>query len=305
MTNSSWLPSPPVARTSPLTCARTLAWTAAGVLLASAVFFGAVPLAADACAADRDCQDGIFCNGRERCAPGDPRADADGCLRAPRLPCSRSEVCLEDEDACRRPCRDADGDGHEARACGGDDCDDGDRNRYPGNVELCDAGEHDEDCNPWTYGTRDEDRDGEIDARCCNRKPDGTQLCGADCDDSNRSVLPNAQVCNGRGVAICADGTFEPAACTPGTVCIPQPNGTGFCGAQPADYQPPPRFIQPRLAPLPALQDLKERLHETPAAVKPRIQLRAPIRPTPAKPPAKKPPKEKKNEGDGGADASR
>src|SRR5690348_5247253 len=43
---------------------------------------------------------------------------------------------------------DEDGDGHDAVTCGGDDCDDADRNRYPGATEVCDPASRDEDCNP-------------------------------------------------------------------------------------------------------------------------------------------------------------
>ncbi|HJL49804.1 MAG TPA: hypothetical protein RMG45_28345, partial [Polyangiaceae bacterium LLY-WYZ-15_(1-7)] len=31
------------------------------------------------CVADRDCDDGVFCNGVERCEPTSPRASALGC----------------------------------------------------------------------------------------------------------------------------------------------------------------------------------------------------------------------------------
>lgn len=37
----------------------------------------------------------------------------------------------------------------------GDDCDDDDPDRYPGNFEICDDDDHDEDCDPTTFGTRD------------------------------------------------------------------------------------------------------------------------------------------------------
>jgi len=65
----------------------------------------------------------------------------------------------------------ADGDGRDSIACGGDDCDDNDRNRYPGNAEVCDAEDHDEDCDATTFGNRDVDGDGHIDALCGNWGP--------------------------------------------------------------------------------------------------------------------------------------
>jgi len=70
--------------------------------------------------------------------------------------------------ASAQTCPDADGDGRRSAACGGDDCDDHDAGRFPGNVEVCDADQHDEDCDPATFGFRDEDQDGVVDARCCN-----------------------------------------------------------------------------------------------------------------------------------------
>lgn len=86
---------------------------------------------------------------------------------------------------------DADGDGHASIAHGGADCDDRDRNRYPGNTEVGDPS-HDEDCDPTTLGA-DRDRDGYVNLADCN---DG--YCGNDCDDSNASVHPNAaEVCDG------------------------------------------------------------------------------------------------------------
>ncbi|MBK7777949.1 MAG: hypothetical protein IPI43_28195 [Sandaracinaceae bacterium] len=79
-----------------------------------------------------------------------------------------------------------DGDGHDAVACGGDDCDDTDADRFPGNPETCDdgsSGQHDEDCDPATFGTTDRDGDGEVAAGCCNMGTSGPN-CGTDCDDT-------------------------------------------------------------------------------------------------------------------------
>lgn len=134
---------------------------------------------------------------------------------------------------------DADGDGHAAVKCGGDDCDDGDRNRYPGNPEQCDAGGHDEDCNPDTLAydvlgsfrpagvsqDGDEDGDGLISKQCCNRQADGSMECGLDPDDHNPALRPGAQRCrNASTVEIVAGGTERCAG-----RCVTQPNGTGVC----------------------------------------------------------------------------
>ena len=126
------------------------------------------------CGADSDCSDGRACNGVERC---------------------RSGVC----SAPLRCSTDLDGDGSASMETGGDDCDDGNRRRFPGNTEVCDVGDTDEDCDPTTYGQRDVDRDGAFDARCCNWGPRGDRLCGTDCDDIRADVHPGAaETCNFR-----------------------------------------------------------------------------------------------------------
>ncbi len=145
-----------------------------------------------ACEEDRDCDDGRFCSGTERCAPTEPGADPRGCVVVP-VACA---VCDAVADRCVVDCAvdaDADGDGHDAVECGGDDCDDGDARISPSATELCDPEGVDEDCDPSTFGARDADNDGVIDAACCNGP-----RCGDDCDDTIASVGPGAsEVCNG------------------------------------------------------------------------------------------------------------
>ncbi len=144
-----------------------------------------------------ECSDGMFCNGAERCL-GDGGGDARGCAPATTTsPCATGETCDETADTCRAPCTDGDGDGHLSVACGGDDCDDTDGHRYPGNVEVCaiDATTmtrvdptHDEDCNAMTYangpaGDGDFDMDGFVDVACSNTDAAGTVFHGPDCAD--------------------------------------------------------------------------------------------------------------------------
>jgi len=160
------------------------------------------------CAVDADCDDGVFCNGAEVCDPAASDADARGCTAAAALACAAGETCSETTLTCMTGCADDDADGHGAITCGGDDCDDTDANRYPGNTEICDAADVDEDCDPATFGSRDADGDGSLDAVCCNTQGDGSRLCGDDCDDLTRDVHPGAaEICDGRDND--CDGTID------------------------------------------------------------------------------------------------
>jgi hypothetical protein len=102
------------------------------------------------CTSHADCDDELFCTGPELCMPSSPDALANGCLLG-ALPCAAAS-CDEAADMCETGCEDADGDGHPDAACGGDDCDDDDDQRFPGNNEVCDLTSHDEDCDPCTVG---------------------------------------------------------------------------------------------------------------------------------------------------------
>ncbi len=163
------------------------------------------------CARDQDCDDDLFCNGVERCRPGEAGADARGCMSAASDRCEASQTCDEAADECVNDCGmepDADGDGHDAVACGGGDCDDADPNVNPGVMEQCDMGGRDEDCEPSTLGP-DADMDGYVSAMCCNRQLDGSLLCGTDCDDGNGEINPDAiEVCN--GLDDNCDGALDP-----------------------------------------------------------------------------------------------
>ena len=46
---------------------------------------------------DSGSTNGVFCNGRERCEPDDPGADAEGCIEPTRLPCPPGLSCTEAE----------------------------------------------------------------------------------------------------------------------------------------------------------------------------------------------------------------
>lgn len=154
------------------------------------------------CQKDSECDDGLYCTGKERCDDGQCRAGA-------RVQCADDLECTLDRcDEATRACvhlaPDLDQDGHASAACVGengialgDDCDDDDPLRYPGNAEFCDPDFRDEDCDSSTLGFRDSDNDGYVDALCCNEQADGELDCGEDCDDFKANVNPESpEVCD-------------------------------------------------------------------------------------------------------------
>ncbi|UJR81726.1 MopE-related protein [Sandaracinus amylolyticus] len=170
------------------------------------------------CVLDRECQNGVYCDGEERCMPGATDADQRGCVPAYVEACEPGYVCEEEARRCVTDCPvalDADGDGRIAVDCGGDDCDDTDRNRFPGNTEVCDAAGHDEDCNAATFGFVDDDGDGSASEACCNADDEGT-TCGDDCNDGDSLINPRAGEACDRVDNNCDGVADEVCPCAPG-----------------------------------------------------------------------------------------
>ena len=122
---------------------------------------------------------------------------------------------------------DADGDGLKDSYCGGDDCDDNDPNRYPGNTEVCDAEGRDEDCDDMSFGI-DRDGDGFISADCFIRDAATGNIIksGDDCNDNSKLIFPGVMVyVSETEVEVCGWGI-----CTveTGMRAVRQPNGTAI-----------------------------------------------------------------------------
>jgi hypothetical protein len=153
------------------------------------------------------CDNDLFCDGAESCVDGDCSPGTAPCVGE----------CDEAADRCLTDCAltpDADGDGHEALVCGGDDCDDSDPGVSPDAVEIVADGV-DQDCDGGERCFADADLDGvaTIDALVtsadldCDDAGEGSAMAAGDCDDMDSAVHPGAVEVPGDGVDSDCDTT--------------------------------------------------------------------------------------------------
>ena len=108
-----------------------------------------------------------------------------------------------DETGC--VCPDADGDGHTASICGGDDCNDADPAVFSGNTEICSDGK-DNNCNGSADCQDPTCTADPVCVACLTADTDGDGystaggICGlVDCDDADPKVHPGAaEICDGK-----------------------------------------------------------------------------------------------------------
>jgi DNA-binding beta-propeller fold protein YncE len=146
----------------------------------------------DAAICGGDCDDGVFCNGPERCDP-----DTASCVPSEPPSCDDEDECTIDscdpaaDECAHRPTpRDEDGDG--VGACEGD-CDDEDPERSPELAEVCD--DFDNDC--------DRSVDEGVRSPCDDCRP-----------GCNRVVLPGSdgwdtEARESAGVEVAPDGSLQ------------------------------------------------------------------------------------------------
>ncbi len=115
------------------------------------------------------------------------------------------------------PVCDKDGDGHSSVSCGGDDCDDNDKLRFPGNSEVCDG--KDNDCNSATL-------DSSLSKTCgSGQYCAGTQTCsGSGTVWSWSACSSNTKECADR-IKSCT----TPSSCNGQAIIPSRCNAQGLC----------------------------------------------------------------------------
>jgi hypothetical protein len=167
------------------------------------------------------CPSGQFCTLEQGCAAPPACATIEDCEEAWHGDACKANVrCDPASSLCLFDVLDKDEDGHPPQVCGGDDCDDGDGDRFPGRAETCDG--------------RDNDCDGDVDdgATCLNplKKCEGGACqcpsendCAGECVDKSTDIFhcghcgnacPLGAQCSA-GVCVCPGGQEDCAGtCT-------------------------------------------------------------------------------------------
>ncbi len=157
-------------------------------------------LADDPCQGGADDDNDGFSTPTDCCDSGSEQAPGCSVATAAGIHPGAAEICEDGidqncdghDEACA--CVDADGDGYQSDACGGDDCDDADLAVNPGSLETC-GDSIDNNCDGQTDENGCEN--------CLDADGDGYYAEGADCpsgtdcDDGNKLVYPGAaEICN-------------------------------------------------------------------------------------------------------------
>ncbi len=180
---------------------------------------------APVCANDGECEDGAYCNGTAACDPTSEDARADGCVPGtppcmPPLGCDEATDACTDEPICADG-GDADGDGVNRLECGGEDCDDADSTRFPGNPEV--LNDEDDDCDDRVdEGLVMCELGPENTAAACMDGCDNDGNTFTDCMDFECNIFPS---CGGCGLPARLERT--PAACA--DECDNDGNGFADC----------------------------------------------------------------------------
>ncbi len=168
----------------------------------------------DGCSSDAECDDGVFCNGAERCTRIGCRPGLAACDDG--LACTLDE-CSEETRICTNTADDTDGDTFTDADCGGPDCDDRNAAVRPGAAEECNG--IDDDCDGIV--PEDRDGDGRLDPAVC-------PSIGDDCDDDDPRRYPGAaEICD--GVDNNCSGDIDDERDTDGDTAVDQTCGGDDC----------------------------------------------------------------------------